>query len=94
MKFTYEEFNFLWQDRCSSEKWFISFEEQHFQVGDDALNQGENDIVGVQDVDIGGCFAELDAGDNCGLRHGLGRSVRIECFFDGIDEFFLAHVPS
>ena len=77
------------QNWRAPDKRFIGFEKQDFQIRDNTLHQGKDDIVGIQNVDISGRFAQFDASDDGGLGHGLGRSVGIQGFFDGIDELFL-----
>ena len=86
---TYKKFDVLRQNWRAPDKRFIGFEKQDFQIRDNTLHQGKDDIVGIQNVDISGCFAQFDASDDGGLGHGLGRSVGIQGFFDGIDELFL-----
>ena len=62
-----------------------------FEISDDCLDKREDDIVGVEDVDVRGGLAELDAGDGCGLGHGL-RPVRNERLLDNVDKLLLANV--
>ncbi len=46
-------------------------EQKLLEICDDGLDERENDVVRVEDVDVSGRLAQLDAGDGCGLSHGL-----------------------
>jgi hypothetical protein len=42
-----------------------------FEISDDCFDKGEDDVVGIEDVNVCGGLAELDTSDGRGLRHGL-----------------------
>ena len=60
-----KQVNVLWNS--APRKGFLGLEQDHFEIADDVLDKGENDVVGVQDVDVGGGFAQLDASNDGGL---------------------------
>jgi len=72
-------------------EWKSDLEEQLLEISDDGLDEWEDDVVRVQDVDVGGGLAQFDAGDGGGLRHCLG-SVRDERLLDDVDELLLPDV--
>ena len=70
-----QEVNVLGHGGASPGKRLLSLKKETFEVGDDALDEAEDDVVGVQDVDVGGGLAELDPGDDGGLRDALRTPV-------------------
>ena len=68
-----------------------NFEEELLEICDDSLDEGEDDVVGIENVDVGGGLAQLHAGDGGGLGHGL-RAVRNERLLDDVDELLLPDV--
>ena len=70
----------------------VRLEEQQLEVVDDGLHEREDDVVRVEDVDVGGRLAELDAGDGGGVRHGLRGVARRQRLLDRVDELLLLDV--
>ena len=71
---------------------FVRPEQKIFQVSNDRLDEGKDDIVGVEDIDVGGALAQLDAGDGGGLGQRPRRAVHGQGPLDGVNEGLLAHV--
>ena len=70
---------------------FVHLKQQLLEISDDSLYEGENNVVGVENVDVGGSLAQLHAGDSRGLCDGLG-AVRNERLLDDVDKLFLPDV--
>jgi len=62
-----------------------------FEISNDCFDEREDNVVGVEDVDVSGGLAELNTGDGCGLRYGL-RPVRDERLLDDVDKLLLANM--
>ena len=86
-----QQVNILGHKRCPPRKRFFGLEQQKFKIRNDTLNEAEDHVVGVQDVDVGGGLAQLDAGHDGGLGDPLG-PVGGEGLLDRVDELLLAHV--
>jgi hypothetical protein len=48
-----------------------NLEQELFEISDDCFDKGEDDVVGIEDVNVCSGLAELDTSDGRGLRHGL-----------------------
>jgi hypothetical protein len=62
-----------------------------FEISDDCFDKGEDDVVGIEDVNVCCGLAEFDTSDGRGLRHGL-RPVRNERLLDDVDKLFLSNM--
>lgn len=61
------EFNIMIGLAVSSEERFVGIEEQRYEIVEDILHEGEDDIVGVGIAHVRGSFAQLDASERRSL---------------------------
>ena len=80
--------------RHTSAERLLNLEQQVLHIIDDGLNEVEDDIVAIEDIDIGGRLAQLDAGDGACLNHQLvGRAMTLKRLFDRVDEVLFLQMP-
>ena len=80
--------------RHAATEWLLNFEQQVLHVVDNRLHEVEDDIVAVEDIDVGGRLAQLDAGDGTRFNHQLvGRAMTLERLLDGVDKMLLLQMP-
>ena len=87
------EINILFHVVTAPRKGFLHLEEENLKVIDDRLYHGEDDIVAVQDVDVCGGLAQLDACNGGSLSHRLVGAVGLKSLLDGVDKMLLFQVP-
>ena len=78
--------------RGATRERLLRLEEQQLEIIDDGLHEREDDVVRVENVDVGGRLAELDAGHGGSVRHSFGGVSRRKRLLDRVDELLLLHV--
>ena len=61
--------NVLFETLRASEKRFLNLEQEVLEIIDDGVDNTEDDIVTVQNIDVGGSFTKFDTGNGSSLYH-------------------------